>query len=212
MTWTLLGQPVTVLEVAAFITGLATVWLTKQRHLWNWPVGLLNVACFMVLFYDAKLYADTLLQIGFAVLGVVGWWQWARAVDCDAAHGVAVTRTNVHETLWSLAASAIAIYAGSRLLSAMTDSPVPIADTTLLVLSLLATWWQALRRLESWLLWIAVDLVSMPLYWHRGLVMTAVLYGIFLLMCVAGYIDWRRAWQRRAWPVMAENVTQESTP
>jgi len=196
MNWTFLGQPVTVLELAAFVTGLATVWLTKRRHLWNWPVGLLNVACFMVLFYNAKLYADALLQVGFAVLGVVGWWQWARAVDRDASHAVVVTRSSLRETLWSLLLSAIAIYAGSRLLVAATDSPVPIADTTLLVLSLLATWWQVKRRLESWLIWIVVDVVSIPLYWHRGLAMTAVLYGIFLLICMAGYVDWRRAWQR----------------
>lgn len=198
MSWTLFGQALTPLEVAAFVSGLATVWLTKQRHIWNWPIGLVNVACFMVLFYGAKLYADALLQIGFAVLGVVGWWQWVRAAGRDAKHDVVVTRGTVKEAALSLALSAVAIYAGSLALRTWTDSPVPIADTTLLVLSLLATWWQALRRLESWLLWITVDIVSIPLYWSRGLPLTAVLYVIFLLICVAGWFEWRRAWQGRA--------------
>ncbi len=205
--WTLLGQPLTALEVAAFVSGLATVWLTKQRHIWNWPVSLVNVACFMALFWEAKLYADALLQIGFAVLGIVGWWQWVRAAGHDAAHEVSVTRSSTREAIVSLALCAVAIYAGSRVLLAFTDSPVPIADTTLLVLSLLATWWQALRRLECWLLWIAVDIVSVPLYWSRGLPLTAVLYVIFLLICIAGYIDWRRAWQHRARPVAMTNAS-----
>jgi len=176
------------------------VWLTKQRHIWNWPVGLVSVACFMALFWEAKLYADALLQVGFAVLGIVGWWQWARAAGRDAAHEVPVTRSSPRQAFVLLALCFVAIYAGSRVLLAYTDSPVPVADTTLLVLSLLATWWQALRRLECWLLWIAVDVVSVPLYWSRSLPLTAVLYVVFLLICIAGYIDWRRAWQRRPLP------------
>jgi nicotinamide mononucleotide transporter len=197
---TIFGQPVTWLEVAAFVTGLATVWLTKIRHIWNWPVSLGNVACFMVLFYEARLYADALLQIGFALLGIVGWWQWVRAARSDSAHGVPVTRTTARETLISLSISAAAIGAGSWILRTWTDSPVPVADTTLLVLSLLATWWQAMRRLESWIMWILVDIVSVPLYWHRSLPLTAVLYIVFLLICISGYVDWRRAWQRRNGP------------
>ncbi|RZL64352.1 MAG: nicotinamide riboside transporter PnuC [Variovorax sp.] len=193
----LLGQPVTALEIAAFVTGLATVWLTKIRHIWNWPVSLLNVACFMVLFYGAKLYADALLQIAFAVLGIVGWWQWTRAANGDAAHDVPVTRTPLREAALSLALCAVAIAAGAWALRRWTDSPVPIADTTLLVLSLLATWWQVRRRLECWLMWITVDIISVPLYWQRSLPLTAVLYVIFLLICLAGYVEWRRAWQRQ---------------
>jgi len=63
------------------------------------------------------------------------------------------------------------------------------------VLSVLATWWQVLRRLECWVMWIGVDLISIPLYWQRSLPLTAVLYIVFLLICIAGFIDWRRAWQ-----------------
>jgi len=195
MSWTFFGQPVTLLEVAAFVTGLATVWLTKQRHIWNWPVSLTNVACFMVLFYEAKLYADALLQIGFAVLGIMGWWQWTRAAASDARHDVPVTRTTWPEVAVSLAISGVAIWLGSLALRSWTDSPVPIADTTLLVLSVLATWWQVLRRLECWVMWIVVDLISIPLYWQRSLPLTAVLYVVFLLICIAGFTEWRRAWQ-----------------
>jgi nicotinamide mononucleotide transporter len=197
MSWTLFGQSVTLLEAAAFITGLASVWLTKQRHIWNWPVGLVNVACFIVLFHGAKLYADAVLQIGFAVLSVVGWWQWTSAAAQSPDHEVLVTRTRWREIAASLALAGVAVWAGSAALRAWTDSPVPVADTALLVLSLLATWWQALRRLESWLVWIVVDVISVPLYWQRQLPLTAVLYVIFLIICIAGYADWRRVRQQR---------------
>ena len=157
-------------------------------------MSLTNVACFMVLFYEAKLYADALLQIGFAVLGIVGWWQWTRAAASDARRDVPVTRTTWPEVAVSLAISGVVIWLGSQALRTWTDSPAPIADTTLLVLSVLATWWQVLRRLECWVMWIVVDLISIPLYWQRSLPLTAMLYVVFLLICIAGFIEWRRAW------------------
>src|SRR5205085_7614238 len=104
-----------------------------------------------------------------------------------------VTRTVWPEVAISLAISGVAIWLGSLALRNWTDSPVPIADTTLLVLSVLATWWQVLRRLECWVMWIVVDLISIPLHLQPGLPLTAVLYVVFLLICIAGFIDWRRA-------------------
>ncbi|MDB5850819.1 MAG: putative nicotinamide mononucleotide transporter [Rhodoferax sp.] len=64
--FTVFGQPVSWLETLAFFSGLWCVWLVKRMSLWNWPVGLFNVACFALLFLDARLYADAVLQIGFA--------------------------------------------------------------------------------------------------------------------------------------------------
>lgn len=193
-----MGQTMSALEVVAFATGLATVWLTKQRHILNWPVGLVNVACFMLLFYEARLYADALLQIFFMVLGVIGWRNWAVAARASATHEPQVTRIGARQAVLALAGATVLIALGATALGRWTDSPVPVADTTLLVLSLLATWWQVQRRLECWLLWITVDLISVPLYWSRGLPLTSVLYVVFLCICVAGWIDWRRSWQHEA--------------
>ncbi|MDB5850818.1 MAG: hypothetical protein JWP29_4570, partial [Rhodoferax sp.] len=106
-----------------------------------------------------------------------------------------MTRSSLPEALAWLAGSAAAIAAGSQALGRFTDSPVPVADTTILVMSLLATAAQALRRLESWWIWIAVDLVSIPLYWQRGLPLTALLFGLFLLLCIAGQREWAQRWR-----------------
>jgi nicotinamide mononucleotide transporter len=187
------GQSISWLEALAFVTGLWCVWLVKRMSLWNWPVGLFNVACFAVLFLDAKLYADAVLQIAFAALSVYGWWQWSRT---EARVGdLPVSRSTAREALTWFAASAAAIAAGAQLLARFTDSPVPLADTSILVMSLVATAGQALRRLESWWIWIAVDMVSVPLYWQRGLPLTALLFGLFLLLCIAGQHEWAQRWR-----------------
>lgn len=191
--FTVFGQAVTWLEGLAFVTGLLSVWLIQRMNIWTWPVGLVSVACLGWLFADARLYAVATLQVAFAVLGLWGWWQWARA---PAPGGEPpVTRTRAAEALGVGALCLPLIALVAWWLGRHTDNPAPLADTTILVLSLAATAGQALRRLEAWWIWIAVDIVSVPLYWQRGLPLTALLYVCFLLLCVAGLRSWTRRWR-----------------
>lgn len=187
---TLAGQSVSTLEMVAFATGLLSVWLTQRMHVANWPAGLVNVACFSVLFVEAKLYADALLQVAFFVLGVYGWWSWSHAA-AGTQRQLAVTCASAAELGWLAVIAIAGTWGVARTLVAFTDSPVPLPDAAVLVLSLLATWAQAKRRLECWLLWIAVDLISIPLYWSRSLHLTALLYVVFLLICIAGLWNWK---------------------
>jgi nicotinamide mononucleotide transporter len=184
------GQSISALELTAFISGLLSVWLTLRMHIANWPVGMFNVVCFAFLFVDAKLYADALLQVAFFVLGAYGWWSWTRTKAM--AGSLPVTRASLAElgTVVLLALVFTALAAST--LMAWTDSPAPWPDSSVLVLSLLATWAQAKRRIESWLLWIVVDLISIPLYWSRSLPLTAILFAIFLMICIAGLVSWRK--------------------
>jgi len=201
--FTLLGQSFSWLEALAFVTGLWCVWLVKRMSLWNWPVGVFNVACFAVLFVQARLYADALLQLAFAVLNLYGWWQWTRTARAEQG-ALPVTRTTLREAGLALPGCALAVAFGASALARFTDSPAPVMDTAVLVLSLLATAAQALRRLESWWIWIAVDVVSIPLYWSRSLPLTALLFALFLLICIAGLREWHGHWRaQQAEPVLA---------
>jgi nicotinamide mononucleotide transporter len=186
---TLAGQTVSGLELAAFVSGLLCVWLTQRMHIANWPLGLVNGVCFFFLFWDAKLYADALLQAVFFSLGIYGWWSWARVQA--AAGKLPVTRAGLPEIGAIVGLALVFTSAAASALMAWTDSPAPWPDAAILVLSLLATWAQARRRIESWVLWIVVDLISIPLYWSRSLPLTAVLYVIFLLICIAGLVGWK---------------------
>lgn len=181
------------LEAVAFVTGLLSVWLTQRMHIANWPIGIVSVACFAWLFFDAELYADAALQLVFIVLGAYGWWRWAR--EQAARQQVQVTRVPHQEALLGLAAAMLSTGACAWLLTAHTDSPLPWPDAAVLSFSLLATWAQARGRLECWWVWIAVDVVSIPLYWSRALPLTAGLYVLFLALCIAGVRSWGRRLQ-----------------
>jgi nicotinamide mononucleotide transporter len=185
----LLGVDVSWAEVLGDITGLAAVWWAARERMWTWPVGNINSALFLVLFVDAKLYANAFLQVVFIALGFYGWWAWVRRPS-EVVPTLAVRRTRPLE--WAaLVAIGVPFLAGWTVwLAARTDSPAPFWDSLTLVLSVLATYGQAKKLLESWWLWIAVDLVSVPLYLSRGLYPTGVLYVVFLVLCVVGLRDW----------------------
>lgn len=177
--------PVTWAEVLGDITGALCVWLLARQNILTWPLGLLNNLFWGWLFFRAKLYADSVLQAIFFVLGVYGWWRWRRPARPDR-----VRRTTRKEWLVLAGLTSVSTALFALVLSHATDSPAPIADASVLTLSLAATYGQAHRLLESWWIWIVVDVISVPLYLSRQLYPTAILYAVFGLLCVFGLIAW----------------------
>ncbi|MFF4583565.1 nicotinamide riboside transporter PnuC [Streptomyces sp. NPDC001389] len=180
-------------EILGFATGALCVWLVARQHVANWPVGIANNVFFIVLFTQAGLYADAGLQIVFIALAAYGWWSWTHGGGPGTAEALPVRRTTRAEWLWLLAAGAVGTAALTLLLGRVSDSTVPLWDALTTALSLMATYGQCRKLLESWWLWIAADLVYVPLYAYKGLYLTSVLYVGFLALCVAGFLGWRRA-------------------
>lgn len=187
--FTAFGAPTTWAEVLGFVTGALCVWLVAQQSAWNWPIGIANNLVWILLFATAGLYADSGLQVVYIALALWGWSNWVRGADTGA---LPVTGTSAQEWVWLAGVGVLGTAALTVLLDTATSSTVPFWDAVTTVLSLLATWGQATKRWESWLLWIAADLIYIPLYLHKGLTLTALLYCGFLLLCVRGLVAWRR--------------------
>lgn len=180
----------TALEILAFLLGLANVTLVVLRSIWNYVFGLAMVALYAVIFLDAKLYSDALLQVFFFVVQIYGWWNWARvrAETGDIAIGTLPNRERLLWAVGAIAASALWGYAMHR----FTDAAFPWIDATLAIVSVVAQILQSRRLVESWWLWIAVDMGSVALYAAKGLQLTMLLYAVFLALAIWGLIDWRR--------------------
>lgn len=175
-------------EIVGFVSGAVCVWLVARQNVWNWPIGIANNLTFLVLFWTAGIYADATLQVVYVGLAAYGWWAWLRGGTGNST--LLVSRTT-REQWVVLGALGVAGTAGlTVLLDTVTDSTVPLPDAVTTVLSLLATWGQARKKLESWWLWIAADIIYVPLYAYKGLWLTAVLYVGFLALCVVGLRNW----------------------
>jgi nicotinamide mononucleotide transporter len=190
--FSLLGESVSVIEVVGFVTGALCVWAVTRQFIWNWPVGIANNVAFLVLFVGAGLYADAALQVIFAAVAIYGWFLWSRRASAAAGALVDVRRATVRERILGLAATGLLTACAAVVLGAATDSTVPLPDAFVLAGSLVATWGQARKIIEQWWVWIAVDVVSIPLYASKGLWLTAVLYTGFLALCVDGLRRWTR--------------------
>lgn len=176
------------MEVLGFMSGALCVWLVARQNVWNWPVGIANNVAFLILFWASGIYADASLQVIYLALAVYGWWAWVRGGQ--ARTKLTVSRTTRNQWL-GLAVLGVAGTTGlTLLLHAVTDSTVPLPDATTTVLSLLATWGQARKKLESWWLWIAADVIYVPLYAYKDLWLTSALYVGFIALCVFGLRSW----------------------
>ncbi|MFG2873116.1 nicotinamide riboside transporter PnuC [Streptomyces sp. NPDC048338] len=189
--FTVLDTPVSWTEVLGFGSGALCVWLVARQHLANWPIGIANNLFFVLLFTQAGLYADAGLQLVFIALAAYGWWTWTHGGG-PGSDALPVRRTSRTEWTWLLAAGAVGTLALTLLLDRATDSTVPFWDALTTALSLMATYGQCRKRLESWWLWIAADVVYVPLYAYKDLYLTSLLYVGFMTLCVLGLRGWTR--------------------
>jgi nicotinamide mononucleotide transporter len=177
------------LEAVSFVTGAACVWITVKENIWNFPIGLANVATFSVVFYRAGLLADAGLQVVYFVLGLMGWYLWLFGGEHRSR--LRVTRASGGELLLVASLVAVATYALWTLLAEVGGS-ASFWDSLTTSISLAAQWLLNRKRLESWLGWILVDVIYVPLYIYKNLYLTAVLYAVFLVMAIKGFQAWRQ--------------------
>ncbi len=173
-------------ELLGFVTGGLCVWLTMRASVLNFPVGIANSALFLVLFTSARLWADAGLQVVFIALGALGWWQWMRGSSTSDA---------VHRSGSRLLAGCLAVVvvatAGLTVILRAADDVSPFWDALTTALSLVAQWLLNTRRIATWYFWIAADLIYIPLYASKDLYLTAVIYVLFLGLCLNGLRLWR---------------------
>ena len=179
------------LEIFAVAFGVVSVYLSVRERVWSWPTAIVNVLLYTVVFYDAKLYADMGLQVVYAVISAYGWYHWLHG-------GAERTALRVSRTPRPLAlALPPVVAAGTLALGTLfarnTDASFPYLDSALTCTSLAAQWMMTRKYLENWLVWVAVDVVYVPLFLYKALYLTAGLYAAFLILAVLGYREWRRS-------------------
>ncbi len=183
------------IEMTAVALGLINVTLIIRRTIWNYPFGILMVILYAKIFYDYKLYSDALLQVYFLAIQIYGWWYWLRGRDTDGLILVERLQARSYPLYAAIAVAGVATL--GTVMDQLTDADYPYWDASIAILSVLAQFLMSRRRLESWVLWITVDLLAIALFWIKGLEPTAALYAVFLVLATTGLVAWWRAWRRQ---------------
>jgi nicotinamide mononucleotide transporter len=182
-------------EVFGFLTGAVCVWLAVRENVWNWPIAAANAVFFFLLFYRARLYADMGLQVFFFGLAILGWYRWLRGGPQHSR--LTVSNVTWGTVLWLAPVSVAATGVLTVYLRRIHDA-APFLDAVTTVLSLSGQYLMTRKVIENWYVWIAADVLYIYLYIQRDLFLTSILYGIFLLMCIAGVMQWQRSLRERA--------------
>jgi len=176
-------------EIAANALNALSILLAGFNSVHTWWTGITGCILFGVVFLNAKLYADVTLQAFFVVTSLVGWWNWTNGVHGEQ---LPVRRTRPLVVIGLLTVAAVLAGGYGWLLHRFTDAYAPFLDSVVLSFSVLGQFLLMGRRYESWWCWLLVNTIAVPLYFSRGLEVTAVLYAAFWINAIVALVRWRR--------------------
>jgi nicotinamide mononucleotide transporter len=178
------------LELVAVVLTLLAVYLTARQVIWCWPLAMVSVTLYAVVFFRAKLYADMGLQALYFGLAIYGWWAWLRGGEGHRELHVTFASYRTRLVLAVIGTVAAALL--GLTLSRHTDASLPFMDSALTSFSVVGQWMQTRKLLEAWLVWLGVDVFYVGMFIFKGLYPTAALYAVFLILAVMGFLSWRR--------------------
>ena len=200
IAFTILGYPMSYIEFIGTILYLWSVWLIARKQMLTWPVGIVSVLLYMALFYQIRLYSDTLEQVYYLGASIYGWWRWSASRRGTGKAGD--FRYSSRRSLILVLAVTIAV---SFVIGAFMSrvhilfpalfpekASFPYLDALTTIGSFTAMWLLVQKRIESWYYWIVVDVIGIGLYYVKGVRFIALLYVILLGMAINGLISWNK--------------------
>jgi nicotinamide mononucleotide transporter len=203
IAFTIIGYPMSYVELFGTMLTLWSVWLIAKRRVLTWPVGIVSSVLFLVLFYQIKLYSDTIEQIYYIITNIYGWWAWEKSPK-DNGQVIGVRYSNrqrlIQWIILTLIVSAIGGFLMSRIhLLLPTQFPEPAAfpylDALTTIMSFTATWLMIQKKVECWIYWIIVDVIGIGLYFNKEIKFVALLYVVLLVLAINGFRLWHRSFK-----------------
>jgi nicotinamide mononucleotide transporter len=201
--FTLWDYPVSYLEFFGLISGVIAVVLSALANVWSWPIGIVNVVLSFFLFFQVQLYPDMFLQVFFFVTNVIGWWRWThpKPFEEDRKHELKVSWMTRKETIFVCVIGLI----GTLLLGLFAQnlntlfpkiftkpSAAPYLDSFITAMSVITTFYLIQKKIESWIIWVIVDIIATYLYFSRDIKLYGLLYLILTLLAVFAVWNWIR--------------------
>ncbi len=178
------------LEIIGTIVGLVYLYLEYKANIWLWVASIIMPAIYLIVFYDAGLYADTAINIYYLIVAIYGWIAWR--YNGVESRELPITRISLRQIVAMVTLYAILQVVISLALQHLTDSDVAWFNGLTSALSVVGMWMLARKWIEQWIVWIVVDILSAGLYCYKGLYLTAALYAIYAVIAIFGYKKWQK--------------------
>lgn len=200
------GYSMSYLEFFGTIAGFIAVWLASKANVWSWPIGIINVTLFFFLFYQVQLYPDMFLQTFFFVTNLMGWWRWThpRPYEEDSKRELRVSYMPLRQIVILSGIGLVGTFLFGSLASRLHEwfpvvfskpSAFPYLDSFVTVMSIITTFLMIQKKIESWILWILIDIVATYMYFMKGIKFVGIEYLVFCFIAVYGLWNWRREYR-----------------
>ena len=181
-------QTTSTLEWVSVVFGLIYVILAARENIWCWPAAFIGTATAVVLLWNVSLLMDSALNVYYLAMAVFGWWQWRRGGSNNAELSIQSWRPSQH--LITLMVIAILTVVSGSVLKSYTQAAFPFIDSFTTWAAVITTWMVTQKILENWLYWVVIDIISLGLYLQKGLTLYALLFMLYTIIAVVGYINW----------------------
>jgi nicotinamide mononucleotide transporter len=178
-------------EIVGAVFSLLSVWYSTRQNVLVWPTGMVGVAAYAVVFFEARLYADMLLQLFYFTVSVRGWYLWLHGGDHHDR--LPVTRLTQRQLLLLLPLAATGILGLGFAFATWTNADLPWLDATASGLSVGGQLLLMRKKLQTWHVWILVNILSVGIYLYKALYLTTGLYFVFLVLAIIGLVQWQKA-------------------
>ena len=182
----------TLLELFAVTMNIFSVIYAKRNSILVYPTGLIGTGIFVYILYNFSLLGDMIINFYFVIMSIYGWYYWSQKKNGEVLHNVSRTSTKEYYFILMLGIiSLISIYVIYNFYDKW-DSWTAYVDTITTAIFFVAMYLMARRKVESWIFWIIGDLITIPLYFYKGLTISSIQYLIFLILAILGYISWKK--------------------
>ena len=181
-----------VLELIGILFGLLSVWYAKKNTVWVYPTGMISTAIFVYLLSKWALLGDMIINAYYFVMSVYGWYYWSKKEEDVIVHPITSTsKKEVKTAVLLFVASILFVFWVYQAFDKWKDWTAYV-DTFTTAIFFVGMGLMARRKIEHWLFWIVGDIISIPLYFFKGLTLTSFQYIIFTLIAIYGYRSWKK--------------------
>ena len=184
------------LEIIAVFFGFLSVWFSKNNNILVFPTGMINTSIFVYLLLKWSLLGDMIINAYYFIMSIYGWYFWLKGTNNTVSPISKVSNIDIRIVVLLFISSAVFV----SLVYSFFDkweTIVSYIDILTTAIFFAAMWLMAKRKVESWIFWIVGNIISIPLYLHKGLAFTSIQYFIFTVIAIAGYIKWKELYNKQ---------------
>lgn len=188
------AKQMSVAEIVAVVFAIASVFLSKKENILVYPTGIISVLIYVYLCFEAKIYADVIINVFYFLMSIYGWYNWVTKRNNLT---IKITKNSNQENLIAVLITLFLWFVLYFILTNYTDSPVGLVDSFTTAVFFVGMWLMAWKRIENWLFFIVGDIVSIPLYWSRELHLTSLLNVLLTVVAILAFFEWRKKLKSR---------------